>query len=104
MKIIKIDIFEVIVPAREGAVNSPAWGPAAFDMAPKYLIRLVCDSGHTGMGESQRGDTREEVTRGARNLLGRDPLAINLQQVEDAVNDFAWPSNRAINAFDTAAL
>jgi muconate cycloisomerase len=54
------------------------------------------------MGESQRGATRDEVTRGARNLLGCNPLEINLQQVEDAVNDFAWPANRAIQAFDTA--
>jgi muconate cycloisomerase len=102
MKITQVDVYEVVVPVREGAVNSPAWGPAAFDAAPKYLVRLTCDSGHSGMGESQRGATRDEVTRGARNLLGRDPLAINLQQVEEAVNDFAWPANRAINAFDTA--
>lgn len=102
MKITRIDIYEVIVPTREGAVNSPAWGPAVFDEAPKYIVRLTCDSGHQGMGESQRGATRDEVTRGARNLLSRDPLTINLQQVEEVINDFSLPANRAIQAFDTA--
>jgi muconate cycloisomerase len=102
MKISQIDAFEVVVPARPGAVNSPAWGPATFDDAAKYILKITCDSGHVGWGESQRGATRDEVTRGARNLLGRDPLSINLQQVEAIINDFSLPPNRAMNAFDTA--
>lgn len=102
MKITQIDAYETFVPAREGAVNSPAWGPAVFDDAAKYILRIRCDSGHEGWGESQRGSTRDEVTRGARKLLGRDPLSINLQQVDEVINDFALPPNRAINAFDTA--
>jgi muconate cycloisomerase len=102
MKISKVDLYEVVVPTRAGAVNSPAWGPALFDEAPKYLVRLTCDSGHTGMGESQRGATRDEATSGAHKLLGRDPLSINLQQVENEINDFSLPPNRAILAFDSA--
>ena len=102
MKITQVDIYEVVVPTRAGAVNSPAWGPAVFDTAPKYIVRLTTDSGHSGMGESQRGATRDDVTSGARRLLGQNPLELNLQQVPDIINDFSLPPNRAIQAFDTA--
>lgn len=102
MKIIKVDVFEVVVPTREGAVNSPAWGPTVFDEAPKYLVRLTCDSGHTGMGESQRGTPREEVTSAARKLLGLNPLTINLQDVGAVIDNFSLGANRAVLAFDSA--
>jgi muconate cycloisomerase len=102
MKIVRVDAFEVIVPARPEAVNSPAWGPAVFDEYPKYIVRLHTDAGIVGSGESQRGANRADVDRGARKLLGINPLDINLQAVDEVIHDFAIGPNRAINAFDTA--
>ncbi|HXF62110.1 MAG TPA: enolase C-terminal domain-like protein, partial [Caldilineaceae bacterium] len=102
MHISRVDAYEVVVPIYADAVNSPAWGPAIFDTVPKVIVRLTTDGGQVGWGESQRGASRDEVTRGAQNLLGLDPLTINLQDVATVINDFAWPANRALHAFDTA--
>lgn len=102
MKIVRVEAFEVVVPARPEAVNSPAWGPAVFDEYPKYIVRLHTDAGIVGSGESQRGATRDEVDSGARKLLGVNPLDINLQAVDEVIHDFAIGPNRAVAAFDTA--
>lgn len=102
MQITQIDIFEVVVPALPGAVNSPAWGPAVFDEAAKYILRIRCDSGHEGWGESQRGVTRDEVHAGARKLLGVNPMDVRLQAIDALIDNFSLPSNRALAAIEIA--
>lgn len=98
MNITHIKAFEVVVPAHTDAVNSPAWSPAVFDEAAKYIVRIHTDAGLIGSGESQRGATREEVTRGARNLLGLEPHTLNLRSVR-AIGGRFWPTPPPIAPF-----
>lgn len=102
MQITQIDIYEVVVPTRPDAVNSPAWGPAVFDEAAKYIVRIRTDRGDEGWGESQRGVRREDMTAAARKLLAVNPMEIRLQAIDALINDFSLPPNRALAAYEIA--
>jgi len=79
MKITKVDIWEVVVPAKPSTVTSPEFGPAGFDQVPKHIVRVHTDEGLTGIGETYRGVPRGAVEEGAASIIGLDPLKASLQ-------------------------
>jgi muconate cycloisomerase len=82
MKITAIDCWTVVVPTIPGRVHSSELVPeTGWDQVPKQIIRLVTDSEFSGIGETHRGVTREEVRQGAALLLGRNPETIILQDI-----------------------
>jgi muconate cycloisomerase len=79
--ITEVQYWKVRVPMKPGTVHSPAWGPAGFDEVPKFILRLRTDAGLDGLGETSRGESEAEVVRWAEHLCGRDPLALNWQDL-----------------------
>ena len=79
MKIIKVDVWEVVVPTIPGTVTSPEFGPADFDRVPKHIIRLHADNGLAGIGETYRGVSRAAVDQAAASVIGLDPAKVALQ-------------------------
>ncbi|MFH1569993.1 MAG: enolase C-terminal domain-like protein [Gemmatimonadota bacterium] len=69
---------EVVVHARAGYVDRPAFGDSIFDKASKWLLEVRTSDGLVGYGESSRGVSRADVEGSARTVLGR-PL-----------QDFPW--------------
>ena len=51
----RIRATEVIVHAREGYVDRPAFGPSLFDKQSKWMLELFTDDGLVGYGETPRG-------------------------------------------------
>lgn len=95
MKIVKITCYEVIVPARAGAIDSPqvskplhklpvgarqGWS-IQFDQLPKMLIALELDSGIVGWGELYRGHNMAVVEDIVQMLIGRDVESLALQRL-----------------------
>jgi L-alanine-DL-glutamate epimerase-like enolase superfamily enzyme len=88
MKITSILVDLVSVPMKPGTVHSKEyedsghqfdWKGKLFSEVPKYIYRIVTDVGLTGVGEGYRGVLREDMEQNVRNLLGQDPLTMNLQ-------------------------
>lgn len=93
MRITRIILNEVIVPARTDSVNSRELDrplhqlayagrrgfEVQFDRIPKAIIRLCTDEGVTGLGEAYRGLSLEQLVPAAQALLGHDILQLNLQ-------------------------
>ena len=88
MKITAVDIWTVVVPTIPGRVHSPELvSETGWDQVPKQIIRLQTDSELTGIGETPRGTSVDEVVQGARLLLGCDPEQVVLQNI------FATPTD-----------
>jgi len=79
VKVVGVDVWQVVVPAIPGTVHSPEFGPAGWDRVPKFIIRLRTDEGIDGIGETSRGVPREAVDAAAERVIGVDPLRIPLQ-------------------------
>ena len=95
MRIKRIHCYEVIVPARKGAIESeginkplhklesgarPAWS-LQFDMVPKLIVKLELESGVIGWGELYRAHDWGVVEEIATILIGKDLKAITLQKL-----------------------
>ncbi len=93
MKLKRITATEVVVPAREGAINSAtlhrplhkisnkgreAW-TVQFDALPKLMLQLEWDEGIIGLGECYRDHDWETVEAISTSLLGRELDAFTLQ-------------------------
>jgi muconate cycloisomerase len=87
MKITKIDVHQVVVPARSERVISEAFGPPFFDHAPKLILEVHTDVGLVGLGESQRGSPISVIKRQLSALKDKDLTAINFQ--DPPVKDFS---------------
>ncbi len=86
---------EVVVPARENAVNHPSLDrplhklPVAgnkgwslqFDELPKLLVEMELDNGIAGLGEFYRGHSWETIETTARRLLTMSIEEIPLQDI-----------------------
>lgn len=111
MKIRKIDLDEVIVPARPDSINSPemnhplhmlpyggkeAWS-TQFDEIPKLIIRLETEAGIVGVGEFYRGVPLTVILKLAQGLIGVDLCRLNLQALP-------LPAGRIYDGFETAIL
>lgn len=95
MRICRIDITGVRVPARPGSVHSAdirdsldttalshaVDGSYQFDDVTKLIYRIHTDCGVVGIGESYRSVDVGLVTRIAQSLIGEDPLSLNLQSL-----------------------
>ncbi len=86
MRIRRLVATEVVVPAREGAINSPeldrplhrtpfggrpGW-TLQFDAIPKLILEAELDSGHTALGECHRGHDWSTVATLASRFLAVD--------------------------------
>ena len=86
MKITSVNIWTVVVPTIPGRVHSPEWVPeTGWDQVPKHIVRLNTDSELSGIGETRRGEAIEEVRAGAALLLGKDPEALTLQDINPRI-------------------
>ena len=82
----QIKATQVVVPAKEGHVDRPAFGPSIFDKGPKWIIEIRTNDGLTGYGETPRHIALGEVQWAAQQVLGkplreltwRRPVAPNL--------------------------
>ena len=86
MKITHVETFTVNVPTHPTAWHSPEYGPTGWDEADVVLFKLHTDAGLYGLGEVVRGVSVERALAYSKNLIGRDPLEINLQELP--IGDF----------------
>lgn len=100
MKVEKIELVRVIVPAHPGAVNSPevdhplhrpAVGADAgwkyqFDELEKVILLAYCDDGTIGVGESSRGSRIDVLSDMARRLIDADVAALSWAELPFALN------------------
>lgn len=111
VKIQRIIIDEVVVPAKADSVNSPemdhplhmlphggksAW-TVQFDRIPKLVLRLETDTGVVGLGECYRGVPEKAVMGIASALVGEDLAKMNLQALP-------LPAGRLYDGFECAIL
>ena len=95
MKISRITCYEVVVPAKEGSIDSKrvskplhklpvgaksAWS-IQFDKLPKLIIRLELDSGIIGWGELYRNHNWTTVEAIIQTLLGTEIESLSLQKL-----------------------
>ena len=111
MRITRILLNEVLVPARPDSVNSTELDrplhqlsyaghrgfEIQFDQMPKTVIRVFTDRDVIGIGETYRGLTMNELADCARVLVGRDLLSLNIQ-------DLPIPEGRIYDGFECAIL
>jgi muconate cycloisomerase len=111
MKITRIIATEVVVPAHEGAINSPeinrplhklAQGASSgwsiqFDQLPKLILELETEDGVIGLGECYRAHNWEIIEAFAQKLLGEQLDSISLQRLP-------LPFRREYDGFECAVL
>ena len=68
---------------RPGTINGPEpeYKEVRWDEVPKYLVRLETREGISGIGEAPRGLAEEALVAGAKALLGKDLMALDLTQL-----------------------
>src|SRR5262245_66207111 len=81
MRIVETELIPVVVPTRPDAVNSAEWGQDGWGDMEHILIRVRTDEGIVGLGETQRGVSRDATRAAAESLRGLDPLALCLQDI-----------------------
>ncbi len=72
-----VSAHQVIVPAREGHVDCPSFGPSLFDKTPKWMLQVFTDTGLVGYGESLRGTLESDLRWGIQQLLGKKLLSLS---------------------------
>jgi len=111
MKIIRIELDWVVVPARPDSINSPEVDHALhmlpwaghrgwsfqFDRIPKAIVQVHTDDGITGLGECCRGLPADSLKEIAQGLRGRDVFSLNAQ-------DLPIPPGRLYDGFECAVL
>lgn len=80
MRITAIDWYLVNQFVHEEMVNSPEYRAEEekWDAIPKILVVVHTDEGVSGLGETPRGVSVDALVREAKELLGRDPLQLEL--------------------------
>lgn len=111
MRIIRIELDEVMVPARPDSINSEevdrplhklasgglkGWS-VQFDCLSKTVIRIHLENGIVGLGESYRDAPQPVLRSMAARLLDTDLRALNLQ-------DLPLPRNRWYDGFECALI
>lgn len=81
MKITGVTVWEVVVPTRHDAVNSPDWGDDYWENMSRFIIRINTDEGISGIGETYRGTPEGAVREAAKRLIGQDPMALCWQNL-----------------------
>ena len=107
-----IKATEVIVPAKPGSVNSEEvidkdaafaqkfltgerW--TEFANQPKWIIEITLKNGLTGIGETYRSASKEQLSEAMQTLVGQDVLQLNWRRLP--ITD-----QRIYEAFETAVL
>lgn len=107
-----IKATEVIVPAKPGSLNSEEvidkdaafaqkfltgerW--TEFANQPKWIIEITLKNGLTGIGETYRSASKEQLSEAMKTLVGQDVLKLNWRRLP--VTD-----QRIYEAFETAVL
>lgn len=116
----RIVATEVIVKARPGYVDRPAFGDSIFDKTSKWIVEVHTEAGATGIGETHRGCGGGTVRWAAEQLLGRSlrslpwhsPLPVDLRgddtfghpdpPVPNRMHEFAFPRGAAETAMRVA--
>src|SRR5919202_1090200 len=80
LRVTRIEYFLVHQHMRPGTINGsePEYQETRWDEVPKYLLRLETDGGIAGIGETSRGLAEEPLVAGARALIGKDLLDLDL--------------------------
>src|SRR5687768_1984254 len=83
LRVTRIEYWLVHQHMRPGTVNGPEpeYKEQRWDEVPKYLLRLETNEGITGIGEAPRGLAEEALVGGAKALLGKDLLGLDLAQL-----------------------
>ena len=111
MRITRIQIDQVVVPALPDSVNSLELDrplhqlshagqrgfTAQFDSIPKAIIRLHTENGIVGLGETYRGISIEQLKPVAQRLVGEDIDSLTVQ-------DLPIPEGRTYDGFECAIL
>lgn len=107
-----IKATEVIVPAKPGSLNSEEvidkdaafaqkfltgerW--TEFANQPKWIIEITLKNGLTGIGETYRSASKEQLSEAMQTLVGQDVLQLNWRRLP--ITD-----QRIYEAFETAVL
>jgi muconate cycloisomerase len=79
----RIEYWLVHQHMRPGTVNGPEpeYNEVRWDEVPKFLVRLETGEGISGIGEAPRGLAGETLEIGAKALLGKDLLKLDLTQL-----------------------
>ena len=111
MRIVRIALTEVVVPARPGSVASPevdhplhmlsyegkkGW-LVQFDQMTKFIIQLYTDKDVVGLGEAYRGLPASQMQKIAQQLIGQNLLELNWQ-------DLPLPPGRLYDGFECAMI
>lgn len=111
MKLSRITATEVIVPAREGAIDSPGhsrplhklargaesgWS-IQFDAVPKLILEVEAEDGTIGLGECYRGHSWEIIEAFAMKLLDHPLTELSWQRLP-------LPPRREYDGFECAIL
>ena len=110
-KIRRIQLNEVLIPARPDSINSPeidqplhklpqgakrGW-TQQFDDLPKTIIQLELDNGIVGLGETYRAIPTHLIQSIAESLVGMETDGLNLQSLP-------LPPGRAYDGFECAIV
>jgi muconate cycloisomerase len=80
-----IHAYEVIVPSRPGAINSPAWLRPGdrWDLMPIVLLEFTMSDGTVALGETERGQSLAALEPWLRQLPGVPVQGWSLQSLPD---------------------
>jgi muconate cycloisomerase len=80
-----IRAYEVVVPARPGAINSPSWIGAGdrWDLMPIVLLEFAMSDGIVALGETERGHRLADLEPWLRQLPGLPLQGWSLQALPD---------------------
>jgi len=110
--ITRIRATEVVVPPKEGSINSEtiieadkafahkfltgdAWSD--FAIQPKWILEIELDNGMVGIGETYRSAPKEILWQEMQRIKGKSPLELNWRRLD--ISD-----QRIYEAFETAIL
>ena len=106
VKITRIDVHKVVVPARPGTTHSAeyhdatdprAWTGVDFDKQTKFIYEIHTDEMLVGLGEGYRGTDERLVEANCKTLLGQNVMKLNWRELP-------LPYNRAYDGFECAVL
>jgi muconate cycloisomerase len=85
-RIESVTAYEVVVPAKPGAINSPELGNFLgheWDLLPICILEARMDDGLTGLGEVGRGQSLEQIDAWLRQLPGLELSGLSLSRLPE---------------------
>ena len=96
LTITRVDLFRVVVPMKPDSTTDPETAESSrFDLVPKGILKVHCDSGLVGIGETGRGEDFAGVQRNAEFLRGKKAFDLRLAALD-------LPSPAGAAAFEMA--